>query len=150
MIDILDTPDSAQKKLDYAGFWIRVAATIIDSIIIYAALFVVGYFFVEELSPDNIILTLFSAYVILPIIVAIYYASFESSSKQATPGKMAVGIKVGNHLGKQLTFGNAIGRYFAKILSAMILYIGFMMAGWDDKKQGLHDKIAGTYVFYAQ
>ena len=62
---------------------------------------------------------------------------------------MAVGIKVGDQNGEQISFGNALGRYFSKILSALILLIGFMMVGWDEKKQGLHDKIAGTFVFYA-
>ena len=79
----------------------------------------------------------------------VYVVGMESSSRQATLGKMAVGIKVGNAEGEQLSFANALGRYFAKIVSAIILYIGFMMVGWDKKKQGLHDKIASTYVFYA-
>ena len=61
---------------------------------------------------------------------------------------MAVGIKVGNENGERISAGNAAGRFFGKILSGLILYIGYMMAGWDKKKQALHDKLAGTYVFY--
>jgi uncharacterized RDD family membrane protein YckC len=72
----------------------------------------------------------------------------ESSASQGTLGKMAVGIRVGDHEGEQITWPNALGRFFAKFLSSMIFYIGFMMAGWDNKKQGLHDKLADTYVFY--
>jgi uncharacterized RDD family membrane protein YckC len=78
-----------------------------------------------------------------------YVAYMESSENQATFGKMAVGLKVGDANGEQLTLMNAIGRYFAKFLSAIILFIGFMMVGWDEKNQGLHDKLAGTYVYYA-
>ena len=62
---------------------------------------------------------------------------------------MGVGIKVGNSRGEKISFVNALGGYFAKILSAITLMIGFMMAGWDSKKQALHDKLAGTYVFHA-
>ena len=72
----------------------------------------------------------------------------ESSSRQATLGKMGVGIKVGNANGQRITFVNALGRYLGKILSTLTLLIGFMMAGWDSKKQALHDKLASTYVFY--
>ena len=71
----------------------------------------------------------------------------ESSAKQATLGKLAVGIKVGKENGEKLSFGNALGRYLSKILSAITLCIGFMMVGWDKKNQALHDKIAKTYVF---
>ncbi len=78
-----------------------------------------------------------------------YFAGFESSEKQATLGKQAVGIKVGNANGEQITFANALGRYFGKIISGLLLGIGFMMVGWDDRKQGIHDKLADTYVFYA-
>lgn len=74
----------------------------------------------------------------------------ESSVGQGTIGKMIVGIKVGDADGNQISFGNALGRYFAKILSFLILCIGFMMAGWDEKKQALHDKLADTYVFYSK
>ena len=76
-----------------------------------------------------------------------YFAGLESSTRQATLGKMLFKLKVGDVNGNQISFGNALGRYFAKILSAIILGIGFMMVGWDEKKQGLHDKLAGTYVY---
>ncbi len=77
-----------------------------------------------------------------------YFIVMESSEKQGTLGKMAVGVKVVDANGDRISVGAAVGRYFAKILSGLILLIGFMMVGWDDKKQGLHDKLAGTYVIY--
>jgi uncharacterized RDD family membrane protein YckC len=70
----------------------------------------------------------------------------ESSSMQATLGKMALGLKVTDLNGKQISFGKATGRYFAKIISAIILLIGFIMVAFTEKKQGLHDMIAGTLV----
>jgi len=76
----------------------------------------------------------------------LYYALMESSSKQATLGKMALGIKVTDLDGNRISFGRATGRYFGKILSGMILYIGFMMAGWTQKKQALHDILASCLV----
>jgi len=76
----------------------------------------------------------------------LYYALFQSSSWQATPGKRLLSMKVVDYHSNKITFGRATGRYFAKILSALILYIGFFMILWTKKKQGLHDKIAETYV----
>jgi uncharacterized RDD family membrane protein YckC len=70
----------------------------------------------------------------------------ESSARQATLGKMALGIVVTDLDGNRIGFGRATGRYFAKILSALILLIGFIMAAFTQKKQGLHDIIAGTLV----
>jgi len=70
----------------------------------------------------------------------------ESSDKQATMGKMALGIIVTDLEGNRVSFGRATGRYFAKILSALILLIGYMMTGFTQKKQALHDMIAGTLV----
>ena len=143
---ILDAPVGVEKKLKYAGFWIRVAATIIDSIILYAVFFGVALVFMDGLASLSVNITLQLVFMAFGII---YVVGMESSSRQATLGKMAVGIKVGDAQGQQLSFANALGRYFAKILSAIILYIGFMMVGWDKQKQGLHDKLAKTYVFYA-
>jgi uncharacterized RDD family membrane protein YckC len=70
----------------------------------------------------------------------------ESSSSQATIGKMLMGIKVTDMDGKRITFGRASGRFFGKVLSKLILYIGFIMAAFTEKKQGLHDILAETLV----
>jgi uncharacterized RDD family membrane protein YckC len=76
----------------------------------------------------------------------LYYALMESSAKQATVGKMALGIIVTDLEGRGIGFGRATGRYFAKILSALILGIGFLMAAFTERKQGLHDMVASTLV----
>ena len=147
MDQILDAPLSSEKKLHYAGFWIRVGAYLIDGIlllilqVILAYAFFGGYSFMVPNYPLTGISTL---------IGILYFVVMESSAKQATLGKQAVGIKVGDAVGDRISFANALGRYFGKFLSAIILGIGFMMAGWDSKCQALHDKLAGTYVVYSQ
>ena len=70
----------------------------------------------------------------------------EASSKKATLGKMALGLIVTDVNGVRLSFGRASGRYFGKILSGLILNIGFIMAAFTEKKQALHDILAGTLV----
>ena len=70
----------------------------------------------------------------------------ESSSLQATLGKMIFGMKVTDLNGNRISFARATGRHFAKYLSSMILFIGYIMAGFTERKQALHDMIAGTLV----
>jgi uncharacterized RDD family membrane protein YckC len=79
--------------------------------------------------------------------VCLYFAIMESSSIQATVGKLAVGVVVTDLNGERISFLRATGRYFAKILSAMILMIGYIMVGFTERKQGLHDMIASTLVY---
>ena len=76
----------------------------------------------------------------------LYYVFLESGMAQATLGKGAMGLKVITTDGQRISFGQASGRYFGKILSAIILLIGYLMMIWDGKKQTLHDKIANTLV----
>ena len=71
----------------------------------------------------------------------------ESSKFQATPGKMAVGIKVGDSVGNRITFSASLCRMLGKLISTILIGFGFIMIGWDTKKQGLHDKLAATFVF---
>ena len=80
------------------------------------------------------------------IFIIIYYALMESSKYQATVGKIVMGIKVVNKQGQGLDFSKALLRNLSKILSAFILGIGYIMIIFDDRKQGLHDKIADTFV----
>ena len=76
----------------------------------------------------------------------LYEALMESSSYQATLGKMIFGMKVTDLYGNRISFARAMGRHFAKFLSGMILCIGFIMVGLTERKQGLHDLLAGTLV----
>ena len=139
---ILDAPVSDEKRLQYAGFWIRTGAYLLDALL----LGIVNVVLTMLLAADAQLLS--SG---ISLVLGVTYFSFmESSNNQATLGKMAVGIKVGDQKGEQLSFSNAMGRYFGKILSTLTLCIGFMMVGWDPKNQGLHDKLANTYVFYSR
>ncbi|MFZ1741393.1 MAG: RDD family protein [Pontixanthobacter sp.] len=137
---------------NYAGFWIRVGAYLIDAIIlgivgaIIGVVFGVGAVGMESDLADptggaNMALNAVS----LALGIA-YFAGMESSSWQATLGKKALGLVVTDVSGNRLSVGRAIGRYFAKILSALILLIGFIMVAFTERKQGLHDMLAGTLV----
>jgi uncharacterized RDD family membrane protein YckC len=140
---ILDAPQVERVRLQYAGFWIRTGAYLIDGIIVSVVGFVIG------LAMADPALAILGSVINLLIGIS-YFALMEASVYQATLGKMAVGIKVGDSSGGQISILNAIGRYFAKIISALLLFIGFLMVGWDEKNQGIHDKLAGTYVFYGK
>jgi uncharacterized RDD family membrane protein YckC len=142
MSEILDMPAESERRFEYAGFWIRVAAALIDAFLLWLLQWLVSLFLIESGVGVGVFVT--------PLVINLfYYAAMESSSRQATIGKLAVGIKVGDSNGEQLTFTHALGRYLSKIVSVLTLFIGYMMAGWDPKCQALHDKIANTYVFYS-
>lgn len=146
----------------YAGFWKRTAATLIDGFIIgfgvaillgipFILGFVNGVWLKEEYeytTQDITFLIMFYIfYAIVELVMPwLYYSLFEKSKYHATPGKMAVGIIVVDRYFQPVRFGRATGRYWAKNLSYMILCIGYMMAGWTQYKQALHDMIASTYV----
>jgi uncharacterized RDD family membrane protein YckC/Tfp pilus assembly major pilin PilA len=78
----------------------------------------------------------------------LYFALMESGEQQATLGKRAMGIKVTDEYGRRVSFGQATGRYFGGFLSSLILDIGYMLAGWTERKQALHDLMAGTFVVF--
>ena len=132
-----------------ASFGIRVGAYIIDCIVVgigaMVAAFVVGAAFMSggNASGDD-----FEAVgnVVGLITGWLYFALMESSSKQATVGKLACGLVVTDLAGQRINFGKASGRYFAMIPSALILGIGFLMCLWTQRKQCLHDIMAGCLV----
>lgn len=140
----------------YAGFWERFAAALIDSIILGVVGVVVDRFsggagwYIAQ-NNEGFAATYISYYsssrgLVNLAIGWLYEAIMISGTSQATLGKMALGIKVTDMDGKRISFLNATGRHFAKILSTIILLIGYLMMLWDDKRQTLHDKLAGTLV----
>lgn len=135
--------------MSYAGFWKRFAATIIDLIImaigIFAIVFVFGIIMIAGGTEDPAALEGMGSSLGL-ILGWIYFAVTESSPKQGTLGKMALGIKVTDLGGNRIGFGKATGRHFGKIISYIILLIGFIMVAFTQKKQGLHDMMAGCLV----
>jgi len=138
----------------YAGFWIRVAAYLIDTILlsfIFVPLgFVVGVFIAlanggQENEPAVLLLTMILRIVSF-VTSWLYFALLESSSWQATVGKKVCGLRVTDLNGYRISFAKATGRYFGKILSGLILFIGFVMIAFSERSQGLHDQLAGTLV----
>ncbi len=144
MDQILDSPQQENKVFPYAGFWIRVAAYLIDGVLLWIVNVIISFIYLGSYSVYNSDMLLTVTSIVLGVL---YFTLMESSERQATLGKMAVSIRVGDQHGNRISFANALGRYLAKIISGIILGIGFMMVGWDDRKQGLHDKIADTFVF---
>ena len=147
----------------YGGFWMRFLAYVIDRIIvsIVAAPFVfvmvlptIGRIVREaqdnqEPSPELIFSMVagVSTFVICAFVgYWLYEALLTSSSWQGTVGKRVLRLKVTDEQGNRIGFGRATGRFFAKIVSQLIMWIGFIMVAFTDRKRGLHDMMAGTLV----
>lgn len=134
-------------KNSYAGFWLRFLAAIIDDVVITIIGAVTGIILAiviksgasaeiaDEISDWTYIL-----------IFWLYFAAMESSPRQATLGKMAVGIKVTDLREEKISFLKATGRNFGKILSLLPLMLGFIMIAFTKRKQGLHDILARCLV----
>jgi len=152
---------------NYAGFWMRFLAVIIDGILIGIVRWIViapilvsmGIGVASEiqhLDSDDpstalpIIGTIMAfagiSALISTIIWILYYTLMEASKYQGTVGKIALGLIVTDTNGNKLDFSKALVRNICKIISSMILFIGYIMAGFTDKKQALHDMIANTLV----
>ena len=144
---VWDAQPVGTSQVAYGGFWIRLVAYIIDAILIslvfgvVTSIFGVRYMDMDDMSQIDPTVNLLSL-----AVAWLYFALMESSERGATVGKMAMGLRVVTNDGKRLSFMNATGRYFAKILSAMIFCIGFIMIAFTDRKRGLHDMIASTLV----
>ena len=139
----------------YGGFWIRVLAYIIDAMILQfassmLALVGVGAVLGVGGSADAVVgAGVIGVYGLMLVLNWLYFAILESSAWQGTLGKQALKLIVTDESGERIGFGRATGRYFAKILSTIIFLVGFMMVGWTQRKQGLHDMVAGTLVYRA-
>lgn len=134
----------------YAGFWKRLGAFVLDYIIVVvmaamAGGVIGGFYGVSAGAPTDDVASGLGA--ITGVLVWwLYYALMESSSKQATLGKLALGIKVVDRQGNAVSFGRATARNLAKLLSGMIMMIGYLMAAFTSRKQALHDIVAGCLV----
>ncbi|MGB3271206.1 MAG: RDD family protein [Rhodanobacter sp.] len=153
---------------DYAGFWKRVAAYILDAIVLYipnnllimrsmgdgAAQEAMKQTMLSAPGDMHVMMAAYSQYyatmstplIITAVLTWLYFAVCESSPWQATLGKLALGIRVTDMEGRRIGIGRALLRYLAKFLSAFILCIGFLMVAWTRRKQGLHDMLCGTLV----
>ena len=156
----------ASAPLPYAGFWERVAAYLIDGVIlgipfglvVLVLLFLFGGFGMmlhrNPVEPRAALalaapmfLVFFLGMFFFVALQWLYFAGMESSARQATFGKSVMSLRVTNNEGQRISFGHATGRFFAKIVSGMVpLAIGYIMAAFTERKQALHDFIAGTLV----
>ena len=146
----------------FAGFWIRFGAYLIDSIIIGVVVVVlsaviggvIGVIAAGSHDQDEqaamLGMMVIFIYVMEFIIIGAYFTAFTASRWQATPGKRLVGIHVVRADGQRVGAGLAFGRWLSYIISSIILYIGFIMIGFTDQKQGLHDMICGTRVVFGK
>lgn len=151
----------------YAGFWKRLLAHIIDLTILRFSVFLLAILFslirlsllfvFAKIVPQNSIGPLifsvnadenglYAQQLLVIVYFWLYYAMMESSKIQATVGKLALGVVVVDKNYTRLSFSRAAGRSLSRILSAFTFAIGFLMVGLTEKKQGLHDKLAQTYV----
>jgi uncharacterized RDD family membrane protein YckC len=154
------TEMSVTSTISYAGFWRRFVAAIIDGLLIgavfsvFQAMVGVGFWSGSRMHDADALAAAMAALgILVPLQVIaswLYYALMESSKNQGTLGKMALGLRVTDLDGKRISFGRASGRYFAKFLSAIVLFIGYIMAAFTPKKQAMHDMIASTLVLSKQ
>ena len=134
-------------QLEYVGFWARIVAIFIDAVLLMViefpllfAFYGSAYFTVDSgvQGPVDFMLDF-----VFPTVATILFWFW----KQATPGKMAFSAKIVDaETGKEPSIGQYIGRYFAYIISAIPFCLGFIWVAFDSKKQGWHDKLAGTVV----
>lgn len=152
-------PAASPKTQKFAGFWFRTLASIIDTVLCQVAVIILvlplGFALGASMAGTSSLSDIEAAgqglgFILGILIQWLWFTIAESSKWQATIGKKMVGLKVTDENGERIGFGKANGRYWSKILSTLIVLVGFLMVAFTEKKQGLHDKIAGTLVIKAQ
>ncbi len=156
---------AAVQRVEYGGFWLRLLAYIIDNVVIglgivlvlVPLIFLTGLgALLSQIHPEEelgdaglflIIGLIFLAATVGLVVTWLYHALMESSEWQATVGKKAVGLVVTDMTGQRVSFARATGRHFGKVITNMVpMLIGYIMAGFTERKQALHDMIAGCVV----
>jgi uncharacterized RDD family membrane protein YckC len=160
-------PDAAAAVaagVEYAGFWIRLLAYIIDVIVLELFSLAIGAVLgialaaggmlhkVQPVTGADAIPHAFVAFFwIIGFALTIgYNVYFNSGTWQATPGKRLLGLHLVTLTGEPVSPWLAFGRWLAYLLDGLTLYVGFMMIGWTREKTGLHDIICGTRVVYGK
>jgi uncharacterized RDD family membrane protein YckC len=141
--------EPAPGEITYGGFWRRTGAMVIDSLILLAITmpllwWVYGseYFMTQEVVFVSGPAEIFISYV-LPIVATVLFWKYRA----ATPGKMILGLRIVKAADfGPISTGQAVGRYFAYFVSTIVFGLGFLWVAFDAKKQGWHDKMAGTVV----
>ena len=148
----------------YAGFWLRVVARLIDGVLLWIAGQLVGGVLVALLIPDALgafsiepgaepsgeqlatLLAVFGIVFFSSLVTGLVYDLIFLKGWSATPGKLAMGLRIRTADGGPLTVGRIIGRHFAVSLSGLIMGIGYLMVAFDAEKRGLHDHLCATRV----
>lgn len=157
VVSVLQYFEMMALRQNYAGFWLRAAAFVIDNVILgvlnlFISFLAVAFFqssLVEIENSDPGLLQSglkFTVFIYQMTTSWLYYSVCESAKWQGTPGKMLLGIQVTSLTGERISFPRASGRFFARILSGITLGVGYLMAGLTQKKQALHDLLARTLV----
>jgi len=139
------------ENKQYAGFWIRLLASLLDGVILLVAaiciMVLTGVPMEHMMDFINVELEGYtwqqSMYVFLSLL---YVILLPASTLQGTLGKAALGLKITDVNGERITVWRSLGRALSEILSTIILFIGYIMIAFHRQKRGLHDIIAGTYV----
>jgi uncharacterized RDD family membrane protein YckC len=126
----------------YGGFWIRFLALLVDSAILFVVAAALLGGAVMALGAEGITPAAFGVW----LLCLLYWPVMHASARQGTFGKSILGLKVARVNGGRISIVRAIGRELAKILSATVLMVGYLMAGFTGRKQALHDLMASTYV----
>jgi len=158
---------AAAPRVEYAGFWVRFLAWLIDNVvmgvgvllILIPLIFLTGLRTVledfhpnEDMNDAGVFMLIGFVFVLATaslVVTWLYHALMESSEWQATLGKKALGLVVTDMAGQRVSFGRATGRHFAKIVTNLVSFgigLGYLMAAFTEKKQALHDMLAGCLV----
>jgi uncharacterized RDD family membrane protein YckC len=151
---VADIPITNQQNFGYAGFWRRFLAVLLDSIILTIPFVILGaaiegwYGATGRLDQlENESTTMDIAFNLISIVASwLYFALMESSQRGATLGKLLLGIRVTDEEGNRISMGRATGRFFGKMVSSVIMAIGYLMQPFTKRKQALHDLMAGCVV----
>lgn len=137
-------------EMRYAGFRIRFGAKFLDGLILWGVNFLLTLMLGFVLTKSSPEMALVSSVVmlVLQVVIAAGYSGFFLAKYRATPGKMACGLVVVTPEGGEISVGRGVGRYFAEVLSSMILMAGYLMVLFDPEKRSLHDRICNTRVVY--
>ncbi len=137
-------------EMRYAGFWIRFAAYFLDGIILgifnMVLGFVIGLGAATSGDPSGVSIALQVILNLIGIVIGVSYFTYFNGRFGATPGKMACGLRIVTAEGQPITYLRAFARYWAVLLSAFTLLIGFIIAAFDEQKRALHDHICSTRV----
>jgi uncharacterized RDD family membrane protein YckC len=145
---------------EYGGFWLRVVAMLLDGVVLSVVATPIVLIFVfpplmrmikaiQEGSQDPPVEVFTAIFAVIPLfwlISWLYDSLLTCSSWQGTVGKRVLRLKVIDQAGNRVSFGRATGRSLSRMFLSGIMYVGYIMVAFTDRKQGLHDMIAATYV----